>query len=184
MVANNPAHRHQTKMAHACRAQHRPPPEVYSALDSSAGMDANARAKRLLGQDVPRPGPHPEPSPSFSLRFARSLATARSLPGSPSLPARACGASRWHTWSTAQPAPPGPTLCLIACPNTQPARIAVPTGPGLRCAKIITRTGRASTGSTPRAVPELQHGIMLPDPSEPAWFVTNHSSSCKPSAGL
>ena len=112
---------------------------------------ACAAPKRLLGQDVPRLGPHPEPSPSFSLRFVRSLATARSLPGSPSLPALACGASRWHTRSTAQPALPGPTLRSITCYSSQPALIAVSTGPGLRSLKMAYVVDSSASPARPYA---------------------------------
>jgi hypothetical protein len=70
-----------------------------------------------------------------------------------------CTARLAYAVESFAPALPGPTLHSITCPSTQPARIAV-YRPGLRCSKLLTRTGPASTGSTPRAVLELQHGIQ------------------------
>ena len=62
MVANNPAHRHQTKMAHACRAQHRPPPGglLCPRLLGRHGRKCPRQTSAHLSRYGPRFGPGPD----------------------------------------------------------------------------------------------------------------------------
>ena len=77
---------------------------------------------------------------------------------SPSLPARACKSRRYHSREPRNTCR-APRSARPLAQSTQPAQTAVTTGSGLCCFSMPTRTGCASTGPLPRAVPELQHGI-------------------------
>ena len=86
--------------------------------------------------------------PRLALRFTRLLVLARSLPGSPSLPARAYGLRMaYAVESSACPAWPYASLDFLP---TARSLLSSPSLPAWACAATMpTRTGRAQSGPYP-----------------------------------